>query len=445
MLSSSQIRHSVSSLVPTHYRRTPPGRLPVTAVLPVFILLVALALSGCHRLHSDAHEYVYVAARQVYLHDRVAAVSNRVALVTNGQRLLVVERGKRFYKVTTDQNQTGWVEEHAVIDQDLYKRFQDLAEKHAQDVVTARAQLRDELFVHVLPGREQDHFYLIPENTKVELLQRGTVEKVTPGQPALKPKAPPAPSPAPGPAAPNPAAAGKTAPAVSPSATVVAPEPPPMEDWWLVRDPQGHVGWLLAGRLDVEIPDEVGGYAEGQRIVAAFPIATVIDNGEKPKKPEDRAGKHGKAKAAPEPAAPEAPTAPIDPRHTEYVTLLTPLHNGLPYDFDQVRVFTWSLNHHRYETGFRLRGVQGYLPLRISEETVNGQKEPVFSFQIANGPNVSIDPDTGTAHPLNPRTISFRLEGNMIKRTGADQGPIQLTHAAETANKPSPKSKKKKH
>jgi len=436
----------VSSLIPTYFRRTPSVRLPASALLFALVFLVVLTISGCRRLHTDSHEYVYVAARQVYIHDRVAAVSNRVALVTNGQRLLVVERGKRFYKVTTEKNETGWVEEHAVIDQDLYQRFQDLATKHAQDVVTARAQLRDELFVHVLPGRDQDHFYLIPENTKVELLQRGTVEKVTPGQPAPKPKAAETPTPTPAsPITPKPGKPTTTQPAAAPSTPPAAPEPPPMEDWWLVRDPQGHVGWLLAGRLDVEVPDEVGGYAEGQRIVAAFPIATVIDNGEKPKKPEDHPGKHGKAKAAPEPAVPDAPAAPTDPHHVEYVTLLTPPHNGLPYDFDQVRVFTWSLNHHRYETAFRLHGIQGYLPLRISQENVNGQQEPVFTFQIANGPNVSVDPDTGTAHPLNPRTISFRLEGNMIKRTGADQGPIQLTHAAENPGKTPPKSKKKKH
>ena len=405
------------------------------------MLLPIFPLAGCARFHHETHEFVYVSAREVYLRDRVAAVSNRVGLVTNGEALEVVERGKRFTKVRTPKGEVGWLEDHAIVDDKLYQQFQDLTKQHAADPAVATGSLRDDLYLHVLPGRDTAHFLVIAGNTKVQLLERGTVEKAVPGAlSAAKPKPPGS--------ATIPAAntnAVKPAPAVG--LTPAAPSGPavvPMEDWWLVRDAAGHCGWLLAGRLDVDVPDEVGGYAEGQRMVGSYPIAKVMDSGVEHIR---KAGKKGTGKPQESPDESATAADPVSTEHTEYVTVLSPPHGGLPYDFDQLRVFTWSLNHHRYETGYRLHGIQGYLPVKLSQETVNGQTFPVFSFTIANGPDVRVDPDTGVTRPASPRTVSFRLEGNLVRRTGADQGPIVLNHelgAEPGAGKTKSAAKKKK-
>jgi SH3-like domain-containing protein len=308
-------------------------------------------LASCSRFEKRTHDYVYVSARQQYLHDRVAAVSNRVGLVTNGEKLEVIERGRRFLKVKTPKGEIGWLEEHAVIDDKLFAQFEEQQKKHAQDPVVARGQLRDDRYLHLQPGRETPHYLLIAANTKVQLLARGSVPKTpAPGTaPAPQPTPNPAPQPAPQPTPPL-AKAPPSGPKAD-SARTVGPKPAPrvtlpaapvaMEDWWLVRDAAGHTGWLLSGQLDVDVPDDVAQYSEGQRMVAAYPLAKVTDDGSGriTSREGKTSGKRARASAAKQAeAAPEAATPAVSREITEYVTVLEPPRNGLPYDFDQVRV-----------------------------------------------------------------------------------------------------------
>jgi hypothetical protein len=386
-------------------------------------MLWVLALAcGCSRFQHKRHETVYVSVRQMYLHDRVAAVSNRVAEVVNGQPLEVLEHGRRFLKVQTQKNEIGWIEERAVIDSKTFNAFDQLAGLHKQDPVVATAVLRDDIYLHILPGRETEHFYLLAGNSKVQLLARASLPKTpTPGfgqsaRPTVpKPSLPGTTSALiPG----SQPAAGKHSPVPASAQPVPGPpEAPPvvMEDWWLVRNAAGHTGWLLASRVDVEVPDEIAAFAEGQRIVGAYVLTKVID--------------------------PQA----ANPNHEvpEYLTILSPLRAGLPFDFDQVRVFTWNIRHHRYETAFRLHPIQGYLPVRATYDPAPGGSVPVFSFQIANGQSLSTDPDTGIARPASTRTIKYMMIGNQFKRTGFDLGPIPITHSPEAKPKSAKPAKKK--
>jgi hypothetical protein len=345
----------------------------------------------------------------MYLHDRVAAVSNRVAEVVNGQQLTVLEHGRRFIKVRTQKNEIGWIEDRAVIDSKTYDAFAQLAGRHKQDPVIATAILRDDLYLHIMPGRETEHFYLLGGNSKVQLIERASVPKSA--APVFAPQAKPAEPKASLNAAPS-AKSPSTAPikssqktpspAMPPVATSPVVTPPVvMEDWWLVRDKDGRAGWVLAGRMDVDIPDEVGQYSEGQRMIGAYVLTKVTD--------------------------PEATTA--DHQVPEYVTVLSPPSSGLPFDFDQVRVFTWSIKKHRYETAFRLHPIQGFLPVKIGTQPgPNGSTFPTFSFRIANSPNLNLDPAAGIAHPTSLRTITYLMNDTQVKRTGPDMGPIPVGH-----------------
>jgi SH3-like domain-containing protein len=342
-------------------------------------------LSGCKHLREHLKpEMVYVVAKQTYLRDRVAAVSNRVALVNNGEPLQVVEHGRRFLKVKTSKGEVGWIEDHMVIDQAAYDQFAALQQQHAHDPVVATGVLRDDLYLHVKPGRETDRFYLLPENEKLQLLIRASVPKPAPPQGFL---------PAPHPAAAN--AKGKK-PAVAGDPQV------PMEDWWLVRDSHGQVGWMLSRRLDVDVPDEIAGYSEGQKIVGAYVLTKVYD---------------------PESSLP-------DKLVPEYVSVTNAYKDGLPYDFDQVRVFTWNVKKHRYETAYRQRNLEGYLPVAVSQKkNPQGQPAPEFSITVATSDAVAVDPRTGAARPAQTDVLNYQLESGMVKRVvpPGPQGPAPVS------------------
>jgi SH3-like domain-containing protein len=355
------------------YRRTGPRWFLCSAIC----MALLATLSGCSHLRDHLKpEMVYVVAKQTYLRDRVAAVSNRVALVSNGDPLEVLERGRRFLKAKTSKGEVGWIEDHMVIDQATYDQFVALQQQHAHDPVVATGVLRDDLYLHLKPGRETDRFYLLPENQKLQLLIRASVPKPAPPQGIL--------------AAPHPVAStvkGKKAEKEKP--TLPGEPTIPMEDWWLVRDSRGQVGWMLARRLDVDVPDEIAGYSEGQKIVGAYVLTKVYDSDS----------------SLPDKMVPE------------YVSVTNAYKDGLPYDFDQVRVFTWNTKKHRYETAYRQRNMQGLLPVAISQtKNAQGEAVPTFSVTVATSDAVKVDPLTGASRPTETDVLHYQLEGGMVKR-----------------------------
>ncbi|HEY0796295.1 MAG TPA: SH3 domain-containing protein [Acidisarcina sp.] len=334
-------------------------------------------------------------AKQTFLRDKVAAISNRVAMVQNGQKLTVLEHGRRFLKVKTDKGEVGWIEERAVVAPAIVTGFEALARQHQSDPVVATAILRDDLYMHLRPGRDTERFYLLPENDKLQLLVRASVPKAQP--PQAQPSS----------TAVRPASHGKnTSPGKGGNPKTAAPAPPldaplappAMEDWWLTRDAQDRVGWLLARRMDVDVPDSIGGYAEGQRMVGAYILTKVTD---------------------PESNLP-ANQVPV------YVSVLGPFKDGLPYDFDQIRVFTWNLKKHRYETAYRQRNLRGYLPVVVKVQALDKQGPvPTFQFQQAIGDGVVTDPLTGATKAAQSETETYRLDGVIVKKVvaPAEAGP----------------------
>lgn len=381
-------------------------------------LSLTVWLLGCGHLKPKPNDsYVFVTTKQGYLRDRVAAVSNRVAEVTNGQRLKVLDHGRHFLKVQNEKGEVGWIEERAVATPDVVSAFDKMKLDHKPNPEIAGGVTRDQVYMHIKPGRETEHFYLLNEGEKLQLLERATIAKaLPPGMSAQRQKAIPE---AVGThAARKREPEGKFPAAVKAEAPVVLLEPPAMEDWWLVRDSQGHTGWLFGRMLDVDAPDMLTRYSEGQKFVGAYILSTVHDEG--------------------------APTELKD--IPQYVAVMNSYKSGLPYDFDQVRVFTWSLQHHRYETAYREKNIEGFLPVTVTKMKDPYGKSPVaqdvlpaFSYRVltADAPPVVPDPVTGAVKPSKTVLKTYRLEGNLIRSIAAiGSSPVLEAH-------PQPEKEKK--
>ena len=428
------------------------------------LLLVATA-PACKRRGMTKQEYMYVSASETSLRDRVATMYSKVATVHNGDRVEVLDRQRRFVRVRTDSGVEGWVEQRSLVSQEVFDGFQKLTQENAGQAVQAHGTTRAELNMHLTPSRDGEHLYQLKDGEKVELLKRATTDKNAPkpppppkpaasqsskGQPTGKDQMPPVSAPPAGGSAPaSPAAPTQSAPsqpASAPGATTPAtsaaktsasapagktkeaePPKPVMEDWYLVRNSSGRVGWVLLRMIDLDIPLEVAQYAEGQRIMGYFVLNTVqetIDDQEK--------------------------------QMSQYLVLLNQPKDGLPWDYNQIRVFTRNRNKHRYETAYREREMEGYFPVKTGHQIFDKEGDlPTFTIRKMNDDGQLVD-------------VTYKMNGPIVHRvpTPEELAAQKAKHDAEVAarqkanaearakraashqaapTKAKPKSKKKHH
>ncbi len=176
-------------------------------------------------------------------------------------------------------------------------------------------------------------------------------------------------------------------------------QPRAYDDWWLVRNPQGQVGWVLARMVDLDIPLEIATYFEGQRPMGAWQLNTVHDEGK------------------------DVP---------QYLVVLNDNRDGTPWDFNQIRVFTWNTKRHRYETAYRERNIVGFFPVKVgSEEFGKEGQEPTFLIRKQN--------EDGS---ITER--KYRMIGPIVREVKSEGEQPKAAKATKAKPEPKAKSKRRK-
>jgi len=372
-----------------------PWLRPLRCGYGLALVLILLFSIACHRNPMRSNEAGYVTVPQAALRDRVAPIYNKVGSVRNGEKVEILERQKRFAKVRTASGEEGWIEQRFLIGAETFAQFGKLAKDNAAAPAQATGVTRNELNIHVAPARDAEKLYQLAEAEKVDILRRATTERAAPGANTAKGATlgdrskgdARAGTPAKAAATTKAAnAASKAQPEMvktevpPPAADAEPAEPKLMDDWWLVRDKQGHVGWVLARMIDVDVPLEIAEYAEGQRIQASFILNRVHDGGK------------------------DVP---------QYLVLLSPPKDGFPFDFNGFHVFSWNLRRHRYETAYRERNIIGFLPATTGTRTFDREgTQPIFTLRLQNQ-----DGNVGER--------TYRLAGPLVKRVLAPGEEVQ--------------------
>jgi SH3-like domain-containing protein len=157
--------------------------------------------------------------------------------------------------------------------------------------------------------------------------------------------------------------------------------------WLKARSSPTEVGWLIGSLVDFDIPSEIAQYSEGYTYTAIKTLNQVQDSIAGPINwyiaGEKRPG--------------------LDPM----------------LDFDGVRVFTWNMKMHRYETAFRARGLRGVYPLEIGQQKGN----PTFRFYELGTDNQTKTPHDYIMYGVVTRLLSEPSPEAPRKQARISSGP----------------------
>jgi SH3-like domain-containing protein len=370
--------------------------------IAIWVFPFFLGLVSCQRdePHVPVIGEAYVGPALLKIRDGIPLDAPVVAVVKHGDRLELLQKRRRFFRVRTTSGKEGWTDERQLLAKEDMDRLKELSARAAKMQAQGEATTFRDLNVHTQPSAQAPGFLQLKENDKFEVLTHVVATRTDlPRKPLIPPTPKKAKTRQPKPVkeAKFPPLAVLRPPSAPEnwldlsktdlSAEEPSPEeqekeekeekPVPTDDWSLIRTMGGESGWVLTRLLVMAIPDEVAQYAEGRRIVSYFSLGEVEDGDQKKS-------------------------------NWLWTTVGSGNHD---YDFDSFRVFIWSLRRHRYETAFIERNVEGYAPVVLKHvELANSKGVPTGTYP---GFSICLANSAGEKH-----RHAYAFIGNLVRFAG---------------------------
>jgi hypothetical protein len=346
--------------------------MPPRHTLVFLFILTFLGACGSSDRGPAAIGRAFVGPATLNLRDELAPGSKVVATMKHGEQLDILQTRRRFVQVRTSTGAMGWTDSRLLMTPQQMEELKALAEKSASLPSQGAATVFELLNVHTEASRPSPSFAQITEDMVVDVVGHRVTPRTStaPRQQLVEKKAAPPPKrkkkqagdtrrvakpPMPTAPAPPPDWLELSHREPPPPDPAVPPPPPPkpvpMDEWALVRLKDGRAGWALFRMLHLAIPDEVAQYAEGHRITSYFALQDI---------PDGDAMKHA-------------------------WLWTTNSQRAVTYQFDGLRVFTWNVRRHRYETVYRERGLTGYYPVEVNRQPVEAGAIATFSVIVQDG------------------------------------------------------------
>lgn len=316
--------------------------------LRIFILLLPLLTLACGTLKETEDPTLYetiTTSRQSYIYEKPGLRTQRLETLKEGELIKVLLEPKNSWlKVRTPSGKTGWIESRDALRQSYYDEWMSLKTETAKLTPQMSGETADEVYLRLRPGRDSIKVYKMIGSKKIDIYSVAYIEKVDPAAAAeaekkkLKPVAPP-------PAEPKDAKGKKKKKRAANTKQI--------DIWYLVRTPEGTVGWLYGSLVTLNVPEELARYAETKIIVAWRKLSVYKDSD--------------------------------GTEHPWYLSIDREPNSD--EDFDRVRVLYWNPKHNRYELGFRVQNITGIFPIESTQVDPGQPGNPSFKIRHINDDN----------------------------------------------------------